>query len=48
MTQQKSSKIKKVLIVEDHKDALNVLANVAKKAFDSPTIVFARTLAQGF
>lgn len=30
------------------KDALNVLANVAKKAFESPTIVFASTLAQGF
>lgn len=40
-------KIGTVLIVEDHRDAIEVLKAVASIAFDQPSIVTASTLSQG-
>lgn len=46
--ESESIEIKNVLIVEDHRDALDVLERVAKKTFNNPTTISASTLTQGF
>ncbi|MDG1444414.1 MAG: response regulator transcription factor [Pseudomonadales bacterium] len=48
MMESESIAIKNVLIVEDHRDALDVLERVAKKTFNNPTTISASTLTQGF
>jgi DNA-binding NarL/FixJ family response regulator len=48
MMESESIEIKNVLIVEDHRDALDVLERVAKKTFNNPTTISASTLTQGF
>lgn len=47
MSSDNIPKINSVLIVEDHRDAIEVLRAVVSSAFDQPSIVTASTLAKG-